>query len=531
MSLPVVGSARGGSGSSSRPNSRGGETIETTLTRLETENSLLRDDITKEKAKFGRTFIRDMKHPARRRIEPMKKLLFEQSQVTSQLSAKANVKQSQLDLVMHRAVNDNKVQALRTQDVVQMQGNLEYLEDQLAEAAADAEEACDREDTYSMMEQRLKSLVDDDQAKINQVQKVINEAVMRLGQWHAVSKEGEAELASAEAELAALKAKLQEERAKQRKMIGERKTMVESMTQYTNERNQRMQAHKDRLLAQRGDLSEEGEDKLRTAAGTIDAVRVINEAAAKSTLTFEEKCKEAFQQIEGLTGATSIAEVLQIVTSKKELTGQLQRRVDSVQERIQTLNEERGGAEDELTEVSRESRTQQQQQQQHAHNTPRALLLFSPSTPNAFLLVLSSHTPPSALSIQTRAQVMYGSAEDSEAKLQLEQTRPLVDISAEKLSEASKRFGETLRNLQGCRLAWENILHMLEGAAERGPASGKSRVMSRINESQVTEGSTVGGDDDEEMFDAVTAASKGSGGLLPKEVTEMPMMIEEVQNR
>ena len=53
-----------------------------------------------------------------------------------------------------------------------------------------------------------------------------------------------------------------------------------------------MQAHKDRLLAQRGDLSEEGEDKLRTAAGTIDAVRVINEAAAKSTLTFEEKCKE-----------------------------------------------------------------------------------------------------------------------------------------------------------------------------------------------------------------------------------------------
>ena len=171
---------------------------------------------------------------------------------------------------------------------------------------------------------------------------------------------------------------------------------------------------------------------------------------------------------------------------------------------------------------------------------------------------------------------MYGSAEDSEAKLQLEQTRPLVDLSAEKLSEASKRFGETLRNLQGCRLAWENILHMLEGAAERGPASGKlsmhahnththlflsrttrtptfpfsplltphshqhsspytrtgkSRVMSRINESQVTEGSTVGGDDDEEMFDAVTAASKGSGGLLPNEVTEMPMMIEEVQNR
>ena len=55
--------------------------------------------------------------------------------------------------------------------------------------------------------------------------------------------------------------------------------------------------------------------------------------------------------------------------------------------------------------------------------------------------------------------------------------------------------------------------------------------MSRINESQVTEGSTVGGDDDEEMFEAVTAASKGSGGVLPNEVTEMPMMIEEVQSR
>ena len=130
-------------------------------------------------------------------------------------------------------VDDDTVQERRMHDVLRLQQNLEYLEDQLAEADADAAEACDREDTYSMMEQRLHSLVAQDQARINEIQRVIDESVMRLGQWHAVSKEGEAELTSAEASLAEVRTKIKTERHKQRKMMSERRTMVAGMVQYT----------------------------------------------------------------------------------------------------------------------------------------------------------------------------------------------------------------------------------------------------------------------------------------------------------
>ena len=38
-------------------------------------------------------------------------------------------------------------------------------------------------------------------------------------------------------------------------MLGERRTLVNSMVKYTEDRAQRMQAHKDKLLASRGDLT------------------------------------------------------------------------------------------------------------------------------------------------------------------------------------------------------------------------------------------------------------------------------------
>ena len=165
-----------------------------------------------------------MRSPSRRRLEPMKKLLFEQSEATSSLSTKATVKQHQLNAVLQRVVDDEGVQERRMHDVFRLQQNLEYLEDQLAEADADAAEACDREDTYSMMEQRLHSLVAQDQARINEIQRVIDESVMRLGQWHAVSKEGEGELTAMEASLAEVRTKIKTERHKQRKMMSERRT-------------------------------------------------------------------------------------------------------------------------------------------------------------------------------------------------------------------------------------------------------------------------------------------------------------------
>jgi len=148
-----------------------------------------------------------------------------------------------------------------------------------------------------------------------------------------------------------VRTKIKTERHKQRKMMSERRTMVDNMVKYTTDRNARMQAHKDRLMAARGDLNAEQEDQLRTAAGTIDALRMMNETSSRAALSFEEKCKEAFTQIENLTGASDISEVLHLVTSKHELTSQLNRRVKAVQERINVLTEERGTAEEQLTDA------------------------------------------------------------------------------------------------------------------------------------------------------------------------------------
>ena len=169
----------------------------------------------------------------------MRSPIFEQGVTTSELVTKVATKQRQVDAVTQRIEDDVSVQERRMHDVVRLQQNLEYLEDQVADADADAAEACDREDTYIMMEHRLKSLVVEDSSRINEIQRVINEAVVRLGQWHAVSKEGEGELAAAESELARLRAKFKAERHKQRKMMTERRGMVESMVQYGKDRDAR----------------------------------------------------------------------------------------------------------------------------------------------------------------------------------------------------------------------------------------------------------------------------------------------------
>ena len=186
-SLPVLPAA--GRASNTPTAAMMGKSYSQLLIHLEEERATLRSELQQEKAKFGAMFLKDMRSPSRRRLEPMKKLLFEQSQTTSSMVTKASAKQHQLNQLLQRVIDDDTVQELRMCDVLRLKQNLEYLEDQLAEAEADATEACDREDTYSMMEQRLQSLVAQDQSRINEIQRVIDESVLRLGQWHAVSKE------------------------------------------------------------------------------------------------------------------------------------------------------------------------------------------------------------------------------------------------------------------------------------------------------------------------------------------------------
>ena len=91
----------------------------------------MQEELLASRKKFSASFVKDFKSPARRRLEPMKKLLFEQSEATSTLVTRSSVKQRQLDAVMQRVIDDDTVQERRMADVVRLQEKLEWLEEQL----------------------------------------------------------------------------------------------------------------------------------------------------------------------------------------------------------------------------------------------------------------------------------------------------------------------------------------------------------------------------------------------------------------
>lgn len=484
-----MGKNRPASGSGARP------TTAELVNKLSSENLLLKSALDKEKKAFSTSFIKDMRAPERRRIGPMKNLVSEQSEAASGLITSASEKQIQLNQVLARVTEDTVVQNRRQEDVGRLQQRLESLEDELLEADADAAEACDREDTYTMMDARLQSLVTDDQVRINAIQRVINESALRLNQWHAVSKEGEAELASAEVELTSLRTKQKAERHSQRKMMTERRSMVENMVKYTTDRNNRMKMHQDRLMASRGDLDAEGEATLKLAAGTSNALRAMEVGSQRSQMSFEEKCKEAFNHIEHLTGASDLNEVLYIITSKKELTDQLQRRVASTEQRIQRLTEERDAAEAQASEEQ------------------------------------------------------YGVTTDAKTKTRLEEARERMGTEAHQLQEASKRTGDVMRLLQNSRLAWENLIHLLEPGREPGRAAGYAvGARSRPQEGDaLLRGDSAAGTPAASPPDGRRARRSSGGddaasaagdipevdfdGMLPVELAEMPLLIDEVLAR
>ena len=347
-SVPVLPPAGGGSRSGSRGSQRlvPGETLQ----KLQQQNESLRHELHQEKQHFQTMYVRDLfKSPARRRLEPMRRLVIDQSEASSHLTTEAMTKQQRMQQVAMRVNSDAAVHERRLQDVTQLEAKLQQLEENLAMADGDAADACDREDTYSMMEARLQKLITEDQGRLNTIQRVIDESKLRLQQWLNVSKEGEGELTAAEAALAKLRLQLRDERASQRKMLDERRSMVDSMVKYTAERKARQESNQDKLMASRGDLDAAGEQQLRVAAGSIDALRAINEPAARQAVTFEEKCRRAFAHIEGLTGAKDLNEVLYIVTSKSELASQLQKRVQGIETHRTQLEADKLDAEEECT--------------------------------------------------------------------------------------------------------------------------------------------------------------------------------------
>ena len=126
--LPSSGvGARGrAAGSSSLAElTKGGRQPGEVILRLKSENDSLQADLLRAKANFSKAFIKDIRSPSRRRLEPMRKLIQEQSLATSELVTKAGVKQQRVDHMAMRVLEDNSVQERRMQDVLQLQRHLE----------------------------------------------------------------------------------------------------------------------------------------------------------------------------------------------------------------------------------------------------------------------------------------------------------------------------------------------------------------------------------------------------------------------
>ena len=192
--MPALPAARKGSHGTPRAQLQLGESIE----KLSLENEQLRRELHREKQHFQTMYIKDFKSPARKRLEPMKQLVASQSEAASVTSSKMLQKKQVLDTVATSVETEIAVQERRQQDVLLLEMRLQAMEERLAVADAEAGEACEREQTYAMMEARLRTLVNDDQSRINQIQQVVDESQRRLQQWQSVRKEGEEELANAE---------------------------------------------------------------------------------------------------------------------------------------------------------------------------------------------------------------------------------------------------------------------------------------------------------------------------------------------
>ena len=488
--VPVLPPASGRTGSS-RSGSHAVLAPGETLEKLVTENEHLRQQLHSEKQKFQTMYVKDLfKSPARRRLEPMKQLIVDQSETSSLLATEKLVKQQVTELVEERAKVEAIVHERRLLDMTAAEVRLQQLEEQLAMAEGDAADANDREETYLMMEGRLQDLVTEDQQRLNTIQRVIDESKLRLSQGMNVSREGEAELGEAEAALAVLRHTLHEERASQNKMMEERRAMVGDMVKYSQERSERQKHHQDKLLASRGDLDAEGEKNLRVAAGTMDALRAINESGAKATFSFEDKCRRAFLKIEGITGAKDLQEVLFIVLSKSELASQLQKRVAGIEQRRTELEEQKLSFEEERTK-------------EH-----------------------------------------FGGENVSELKDQIGEVRQRLAGQEQRQRELSSSLASTMAMLQTSRLTWENVHKLLEPGIEvddprrrRRQPEGSGAQNAAIDrlladaEERSTQQTTQQG-----VHRATSKESSGNEGdvdlsLLPKELADLPTMVEEIGQR
>ena len=203
---------------------------------------------------------------------------------------------------------------------------------------------------------------------------------------------------------------------------------------------------------------------------------------SRAALTFEEKCRDAFTQIENLTGAQDLSEVLHTVTSKVELSEQLQRRVAAVQERIGALGAERGNAAEQLTDA------------------------------------------------------MYGTADDEKIKHRVTECRTALGTAQEKLDGAHGRMSGAMRLLQDTRLAWEHVVRMLEAGAVNHRLGGAPAMGANRSELAVTQSTLPTPASERRGSAASRGESEGGEGavdltMLPVDLAELPVLVDEAEAR
>jgi hypothetical protein len=105
-----------------------------------------------------------------------------------------------------------------------------------------------------------------------------------------------------------------------------------------------------------------------------------------------------------------------------------------------------------------------------------------------------------------------------------------VGESETRAQRASKQLGEAMALLQGSRLAWENLLHLLEAGRE---PSHRTRGVDQFGSGPSAAAGTPAS-----AAAAMSEGEAGGGGMslissamLPAELAELPLMLEEVSER
>ena len=160
-----------------------------------------------------------------------------------------------------------------------------------------------------MMHRRLVGLREQEHVKQRKAQRLLEEIGVRQEQWNRVAAESEMEQRDAYAELGKRARFHDAQRSKQRKLLADRRNVIKANEERAKLSQQKSRKKLDLKLNKMGELSGEQETQLRMQADAAPASRQVSEAHAKKSKNQILRMKEAFNQVEAMTGATDLDEV------------------------------------------------------------------------------------------------------------------------------------------------------------------------------------------------------------------------------